>query len=356
MTLVPNFKNTRGERDVKALNSGLISIIVPVYNTDQYLSQCLHSILNQTYMDLEVICIDDGSTDQSFGILQKFASQDSRMKVFRQENQGQGKARNNGLLHASGEFVIFLDSDDWFEPDFLDGMIKEARHTEADITICCSDEFDTNTRKFGNGSWMLKKELLPKSTFVPEEVANSLFQFTYGWAWDKLYRMDFIQREKLNFPDLPNSEDLVFVFASLALASKITVLDQVWIHHRICRGSSVSNSRYKSPEATFHALLQLKNRLLKEKKYDIFKASFQNWSMEFLIWNAANMGNISSQKSYIGKLKKIWFPKLELDKCSADFFSDKFLYYKYLLLRFSPWPVFSLVTGLYHLIKSLRST
>ena len=340
---------------MKSIDPALISVVVPVYNTEEYLEQCLNSILGQTYHNLEIICVDDGSTDGSFSIIQDLANQDSRIKVLHQENQGQGKARNRGLLQATGKYVIFLDSDDWFELDFLEGMIKGAERTEVDIALCCANEFDTNSGKFGNGDWMLKKDLLSKDVFAPEEMRGSLFQFTYGWAWDKLYRMEFIQKENLRFPDLPNSEDLVFVFDSLALSSKIVILEHVWIHHRVCRSASVSNSRHKSPESTFHALLQLKTSLLEQKKYSTFKDSFQHWAMDFLIWNAANMGSISAQKEYIRQLKKEWFPRLELDTCPCSFFADKFLYCKYLLLRFTPWPVFSSVTGLYHFIKSLRS-
>ena len=325
-----------------------VSVIIPIYNTEQYLRQCLDSVANQTLREIEVICVDDGSTDGSPAILQEFAQQDSRFKVFHQENQGQGKARNNGLSRVSGKFVIFLDSDDWFESDFLQKMVQKAECTEADIVICGSDEFDINTNKFGDGSWMLKRAMLPKATFSPLEIADNLFQFTYGWPWDKLYRADFLQREDFRFPDLPNSEDLVFVFASLAAASQIAVIQTIGVHHRVSRGSSVSNSRCRAPEATYHAVTGLREQLQKMRKYRQFEKSFQAWAIDFLIWNAANMDCRSVQKMYVKRLKKEWFPALGLDRCRCSLFPNRFLYGKYLLLCFTPWPVFAFVVRVYH--------
>ena len=328
-----------------------VSVIIPVYNTEQYLRQCLDTVVNQTLREIEIICVDDASTHGSRAILQEFVQQDSRFKVFHQENQGQGKARNNGLYQGEGKFVVFLDSGDWFEPVFLQEMVQEGGRTGADITICSSDEFDVNTNRFGDGSWMLKSEMVPKDAFSPLEIADSLFQFTYGWPWDKLYRAEFIQQEHFLFPDLPNSEDLVFVFTSLAAASKITIVQEVEVHHRMSRASSVSNSRCRAPEATYQAVAKLRERLYQMGNYYPFEKSFQIWAIDFLIWNAANMGCRSVQETYVKRLKKEWLPGMGLNKCSASLFPNWFLYGKYLLLRFAPWPVFSFVVSAYHKSK-----
>lgn len=348
-----NPSNLRGEKEVNQLSKGLISVIVPIYNTEKYLSQCLNSILNQKYKDLEVICIDDGSTDQSFFILQRLASQDARIKVIHQENQGQGKARNNGLEYVSGEFVVFLDSDDWFEPDFLGSMIKQARDTKADIAICCSDEYDTNTGKFGNGSWMLKKNLLPKSTFAPEEAANSLFQFTYGWAWDKLYRTAFIRDNNLFFPSLQNSEDLVFVFKSLFFASRITVVNQNFIHHRINRVNSVSNLREHYPMEPFRAVQLVYSELLSSGLISQYKESFFRWEINFLIWHMSTLTDKKQKKIIFNELKTKWIPfwrdKKIVQICGSDYFTIG----KFTLATALPYSLFCFMITVYRFVKSL---
>ena len=173
-----------------------VSVVIPVYNIEAHLRQCLDSVAGQTLSDLEVVCVDDGSTDASPAILEEYAQKDPRFQVIRQANAGPGAARNRGMERSSGRYLIFLDSDDWFEPDFLERMTARAEETGADVTICRADEFDTHSGQVYDGSWMLKTQLLPGAVFSPREAAGAVFQFTYGWPWDKLYRRDYILKEK----------------------------------------------------------------------------------------------------------------------------------------------------------------
>ena len=113
----------------------IISVIVPVYNSSKYLKECLDSILNQTLTDIEVICVDDGSTDESPLILEEYASRDSRLQILKQENKGAGAARNLGMTIAKGKYLSFLDSDDFFSPDMLKHAYLNAEIYSSDITI-----------------------------------------------------------------------------------------------------------------------------------------------------------------------------------------------------------------------------
>ena len=121
---------------MKRLAACDISVIIPVYNIQQHLRECLDSVLGQSYPHLQVICVDDGSTDESPAILAEYAQKDPRVQVIRQQNAGPGAARNTGLEAAVGEYVIFLDSDDWFEADFLAKMVDTAQREGADVAIC----------------------------------------------------------------------------------------------------------------------------------------------------------------------------------------------------------------------------
>lgn len=268
-----------------------VSVVIPVYNVAPYLRKCLDSVSKRTLEDLEVICVDDGSTDGSSKILEEYAKQDRRFYIVHQKNRGPGKARNTGFSLATGKYLIFLDSDDWFAKELLEKMTQEANSTEADIVICRAESFDTNTNLPQKSAWMLKEELFPSPLFSPEEIALHLFQFTYGWPWDKLYRTKFVKKHCLKFPALSNSEDLVFVFQSLAMAEKIAVINEVLIHHRMSRSSSVSNSRHLKPDMSYSAVKLLQNRLKDRGLYHTFERSYLNWAMDFLIWNAANMRN-----------------------------------------------------------------
>ena len=115
----------------------MISIIVPVYNSEKYIDKCLDSILNQTYKDLEIVLVNDGSNDQSLKILEKYALRDTRIKVVNQENKGVAAARNTGLDNATGEYILYVDSDDWIENNMVERMVELSAN--ADIVFCGND-------------------------------------------------------------------------------------------------------------------------------------------------------------------------------------------------------------------------
>lgn len=332
----------------------LASVVIPVFNIEAHLEQCLDSVVGQTLRDIEVICVDDGSTDSSPAILARYAQVDDRVHIITQANSGPGVARNTGLAEAAGRYLIFLDSDDWFESDFLEQMVERAEETGADVTICRAVEFDTSTGHELPSEWMLKSQYLPGETFSPWDIADHIFQFTYGWPWDKLYRLDFVRKIGLTYPMFPNSEDLVFVFQSLVLAEKIAGLNRALVHHRVNRTISVSNSRHRAPEVPHEALRQLKDGLTARGVYEMYEKSFLNWAMEFLVWNVANMGGRKAQREYFRKLKRKWLPEMRFERYPARYYEDSFTYHKYLLAKFAPWPVFCGTIQIYHAIKGRR--
>lgn len=122
-----------------------ISVVMPIYNVEAYLKECLDSILAQTFLDFEVLAVDDGSKDSSGAILDEYAAKDPRIKPIHQVNAGAGAARNNGMAQAQGKYLIFLDSDDFFEPDMFEKMYLKAEETNADIVSCTFTQFDTTT-------------------------------------------------------------------------------------------------------------------------------------------------------------------------------------------------------------------
>lgn len=336
------------------MNECLVSVIIPVYNIEQHLQECMDSVLKQSLKNIEVICVDDGSTDGSGKILDEYGKCDRRIKVIHQENAGPGSARNTGLQYARGRFLIFLDSDDWFELDFLESIVEKALQTGANIVICRADEFESNSTCLTSARWMLKDKFIPNETFTPEDIKQYIFQFTYGWAWDKLYERRFVEQHKLQFPELPNSEDLVFVFQSLALAKKIAILDQVFVHHRINRLESVSNSRQKAIDAPMNAVMQLKKSLENHNAFKQFERSFMNWAMDFLVWNAANLGDGIPAKSFYFQLKRIWIPQLQFSKYRVSYFFDKRAYLKYMLVTHSSYAIFMRIVNLNRRLKLIK--
>ena len=331
-----------------------VSIIIPVYNVASYLRCCLDSVVNQSIKDIEIICVDDGSTDNSPNILREYAESDNRIQIITQANAGPGAARNTGLSRARGEYLIFLDSDDWFEQDFLEQMVDKALQTSADVVICKTVEFDSDTSKEYRADWMLKEQYLPGDTFAPEDIATHLFQFTYGMPWDKLYRRQWLIQLGIEFPRLSNSEDLAFVFPSILAANRITIVDKILVHHRVNRNTSVSNSREKQPDAPYIAFQIVQQYLYQMGKSEFYQRSFINWAIEFFVWHISNMENFKIQKEYFFVFRRKWIPELKLDQYSFSYFINKVAYAKYLLVRYCPFSIFRVGVRLYHSLKQKR--
>ena len=124
-----------------------VSIIIPIYNDEKFLEQCITSVQNQTLRNIQIICVDDGSTDTSPSILEAYKKREPRMIVLKQPNQGAGAARNLGMQYAEGDFISFLDSDDIFDPFMLEQMSEKADRENLDVVVCRADRFDTNNAK-----------------------------------------------------------------------------------------------------------------------------------------------------------------------------------------------------------------
>lgn len=199
-----------------AIYQPLVSIALSLYNVERYLPRCLESILGQTYTNLEVIVVDDGSPDRSGDIAEEYALRDDRVKVIRKENGGLGSARNAGIIAASGEFITFVDSDDFLAEDFVAYMVSLANKTEAEIVI------SKNCFTTSDASQVERQSL---EIYTSERAVEEFFypRIQLG-AWNKLYRMDFIRAFDLRFvPELKTGEGLEFITRAANLVTRVGV-------------------------------------------------------------------------------------------------------------------------------------
>jgi hypothetical protein len=207
-----------------------ISVIIPVYNTEKYLSQCLDSVLTQTFQDFEVICVNDGSTDGSLAILEEYAKKDPRIRVLTQVNQGQSVARNEGMKLAGGEYICFLDSDDFYDEDFLYTLYTKSVESDADIVM-------TNTR-YVNGN---DSTLTSLTTQMLDQFADRIKILPHGGVWDKIYKVTLLKEHHLRFHAGLYFEDNLFVVQALFYAAKMVVIDGPSYNY-ICNPNSTTRS------------------------------------------------------------------------------------------------------------------
>ena len=213
-----------------------ISVLIPAYNVERFLSKCLESVLSQTFKDFEVILIDDGSSDATRKICDEYANKDSRIKVFHQKNQGISATRNMCLQYASGKYIQFVDSDDWIETEMFQKMYEEAENHQADVVGC---DFIRETQK---GAVFVDSFYENKEKFVLGCLQN-------GWAvlWKIMIRKSLVVENGIAFPkEINGGEDFVFVMKTLECASKVVCVRGYFYHYNQLNESSfITNPSYE---------------------------------------------------------------------------------------------------------------
>ncbi len=239
----------------------MISVIIPVYNVENYLRQCLDSILNQTYTDFEVICVNDGSTDNSLNILNEYAKKDSRIKVISQKNKGPSKARNVGLKHANSEYICFIDSDDKIEPDFFEKLYA-VRDMSDLITVKINYPNTTPDKQIWYNKFNLKKETgLYKLT-------PSLFTKITMAVWGKLFKKSIIDKYKIKFQNGLH-EDSNFLYCYMSHIESIYYINEELYTHISNNPNSLTFELNNKKE---HCNITNYIKLIKHlKKYDLFE-------------------------------------------------------------------------------------
>lgn len=179
----------------------IISVIIPVYKVEKYLKQCVDSVINQTIKDIEIILVDDGSPDGCPALIDMYASKDKRIKAIHQENKGLGGARNTGLEVAQGDYIAFVDSDDWIAPEFCEKLYKRAIETEADLILTGETLYMEESGKFAGG-W---RDFSNKKEIEVLDDKNFVKYFTPAWA--RLYKREYLNKYKLKFVEKCFYED-----------------------------------------------------------------------------------------------------------------------------------------------------
>ena len=306
-------------------NSVKVSVIMPVYNVEEYLVQCMDSLVNQTLQDIEIICVDDSSTDNSLNILLDYAQKDNRVKVYQQPNGGAGAARNNGMQYATGEYLSILDADDFYETDMLEKAYNKVKETQSDIVVFACDHYDNERQSFYPNNYSIRKHLLPeKSPFAGVDIKEDIFMAFVGWSWDKLFKRSFVEENNLKFQEQRTTNDMLFVFGALVKANSIVVLDDILVHHRLAQGS-LSVTREKSWHCFYDALTALKKQLANWNLYERFKQDYINYCVHFSLWNLNTLKEPTRTLLY-NKLRDEWFESLGVLEYDESYFYNKYEY------------------------------
>lgn len=217
----------------------LVSIIVPVYNVEKYLRDCLESLVNQTLKNIEIICVNDGSTDNFLKILQEYSQKDSRIIVVDKENGGVSVARNLGVSMAKGEFIGFCDSDDWVDLDYYEKLYSAASKKDCDMAMCAIVRY----RKFKDKKWLSINS--QKVCFDIEDVVKIAKIPQYSYIYNKIYKRSSLIALGLEFPVGRIFEDIYWTARVVTQLKGLVTVPNICYHYRTSEGSIVSQKTEK---------------------------------------------------------------------------------------------------------------
>lgn len=286
-----------------------VSIIVPIFNSENLLISCLNSIKNQTMKNIEVICIDDGSTDNSLNILRDYEKRDARFKVFHQANSGAGTARNNGIKHSKGKYILFVDSDDFIEKDTCERLYGLAEHLNCDLIL-----FDA-VRHIENGGCLNLIHFSESNlkdfnnfSFDYEYVKDKVFDGYYGVIWNKFYKSSFIKENNIYFPKHKIYNDVEFHIKTLILAKNIAHLPKILYHYNRFGQDSLQTSYVSTDNAFvfFDVLEGIRDFLIENNYFNEFRLDFINFSI-FELRNKLNSIDEKYKNFFFDKSKKFFY-------------------------------------------------
>ena len=308
-----------------------VSVVMPVYNAEEFLRQTIDSLLAQTMKNIEIIAVDDGSTDQSLKILKEYAQNDKRVKVYTQKNKYAGVARNKGLKHAHGEYVLFLDSDDFFEPELVEKTYYAAIENDADVVLFGANCYNNETGKKWVGKHLLDVNFIPeKQPFNCKDCPDTIFQICNAVPWTKLFRRKFIKKAKLKYQPLFNANDVFFVFSALSMADRIVTLDKQLVNYRVGLKGNLQSSKRRY---FFEAYTALYEGLKKRGMLDVLRKSYTNAALNSFMYNLRVVTDLEAKKAIFDRLKNESLETLEILGHEKSYYYNEKNYQEMLLVK-----------------------
>lgn len=313
------------------------SIIVPVYNVEKYLERCLDSIVNQTYRDFEVILVDDGSTDSSGNICDEYEQTYGFIKVIHQKNQGVSGARNTGLKHAKGEWIVFVDSDDWISVNMLEVLAKEIKKTDAELYSFNMQKVAAKEEVVEKLIWSIENDMLIFRTEEQkfEYYFDNLMQYKPGWeVCGRIFLRKIIERNHLSFVDNNQvfAEDYLFTFQYLLYVRKIATICNILYNYYQRDDSLIHNVAYDSvlprlyhwAEVGYQSVCNKHLKILK-RRYAQLYFQLLNYHIQYTLAETLSCEEIKKQLQDLFRYRnhRKWMSKLCKEKNQYEKYMER---------------------------------
>ena len=271
-----------------------VSVIIPVYNVEKYLRQCLDSVVNQTLKEIEIICVDDGSTDSSLEILKEYASKDPRFTIITQENLYAGIARNAGIMVAKGKYIWFIDADDYIEKNSIELLIQ--KNNDCDIILIGYKDIFENKIKENTKHCFLDYQLT-------KNVRKNAFKAP-STIWDKIFKRQFILNNKLYFDKIKVCNDVFFAYWSMITAASITTIPECLYNYRKEALGALSRTRGEYSHLITYAFNNIKSNLIKHNLFKQYKKFFYKKYFQHIDYELNCCSNLSQKTNLYLSINK----------------------------------------------------
>ncbi len=309
-----NVKEEENVSEVKTSNRPKVSVILPVYNVGKYLRQSLDSLINQTLKDIEIICVNDGSTDDCYDILEEYKEKDGRIVVIHKENKGTGAARNDGLRIATGECIGFVDPDDWVKPNMFERLYNLIKEKDLDIAMCMPDGYN-------------EKEgvMAPFPYFVDDNFKNIIDDRIFNWkdlspfaypmcVWNKLYTKELFDKNNIEFAEGLDFEDHKVIFGTLLTAEKIFFIREKLYVYRYNREGSVLTDNNRRLIDHIEIFNIVENLMKKTKTFEPLKKDFLIYKIHNILYYYSMIKDEFKEEYYKEMIKSIKLMNLSDDE------------------------------------------
>ncbi|WP_026664746.1 glycosyltransferase family 2 protein [Butyrivibrio sp. FC2001] len=294
-----------------------VTVVVPSYNTEKQIEKCLDTICAQTLSGIEIIVVDDGSTDNTVSVAEEYAKKDSRISVIKNQHSNAGEARNTGLDRAEGEYIVFWDSDDFFALTALEKLYKKCKAENADICICDAFHVDDKSGKRVLGNKNNYQYLVKGNTYNRKINPDYILNITTNVPWNKMFRTGFIKDQGIRFQSIERANDAFFTMSAMTLAERITIIKDPLIYWRTNQKISTTSDKSRSPMCVFKAFEETERFLEERGVYDEVKKSFLNRAVDSYLYSLKcqkSLSTIDNFRESFDYIKNEAFGKLGWDK------------------------------------------
>lgn len=309
-----------------------VSVIIPVYNAQAYIRECLDSLIHQTLRDIEIICINDCSSDSSLSIIEEYAANDDRIIIVNNEkNLGAGFSRNMGMQVAKGEYLSILDADDFFDLQMLESVYNQCISENADISIYDYANYDNDSKSITN--CVVPRFLgnrIKSGQFDIKQTAGYIFQFISCAPWNKMYKRQFVLNSKIEFQNLKNANDVYFGIIILTQARQITYVDvgKPLLYYRTNTSTQISAHRQRHSHCIREAFVAVQKTLIENDNFNNYKGNFYASVINHFIHILCCTENTERSALY-ESIRFDWLKKLDMLNCQEKDFLSSFEYFRY---------------------------